>query len=244
MIIDIDITFHCLQTRHNEWLLASREQANGHKTTIYFVILLIGLYYLCRTETQSDGSQIIIEFNYDKLSKFRQLYLFMQSTIPALLHLPVPNEKVHQAPLPNTMDINIGPLRIRQLRTKQKDCETDIPFINCYHMIYDDETAEKGDMNSSESWAKYTSASTNKIDYKTKGGLSDYDGGGYVLDLYTHNTTVEYIKLLFQKLLQAQFLGESTRAIIISHTSYSPSIDMFMDTVIVIYIYIYILIYI
>ena len=141
--------------------------------------------------------------------------------------------------------MNMGPVRIRQMRTKQKEC-LGKSLQQCYYSEYNEDTRETRDIgDGSESWNKFRTAEENKINLVLNGKVGKYDGSGYVQDFYVPPTNRSIYHQVIRKYMskESAYFSPAVRAIVMTTTTYYLSLDLWESVTIVnIYIYIYVVI--
>lgn len=119
-----------------------------------------------------------------------------------------------------------GNLRIRQVKTKIKDCTKGYETsLTCYEFDYNSNTKETSGKNKNNTWENYHS------DLKGPkviiGEMGTYDNSGYYIDFY-NETTVNEFQSTYQDVIDSNWLNPSTRAILITCNVYLPNSKQFV----------------
>ncbi|CAG9316204.1 unnamed protein product [Blepharisma stoltei] len=129
----------------------------------------------------------------------------------------------------------VGPVRIRQVRTKEMDCPEasnwDISSnFTCYHQAYTSSTKYTENIEGkTDSWNVYQSASETGIDWNFDGEFSSYDGSGYIYDSWPSNTTKEQFINSYMALKAANWIWLETRGLFLSFNLYAPTYEKFIS---------------
>ena len=131
----------------------------------------------------------------------------------------------------------VGPVRFRQVRTKQTDCtrkdEPSLEGFQCYFTEYSQETKETEPIGKAN-YQVYRSEEESQVRYQYEGEFSKYDGSGYIIDFNPKNTTIEqFISFWNQEVIQKKWLNVPSRALIITCNFYSKTNDKFVPLLIV-----------
>ena len=158
----------------------------------------------------------------DKMSSFKDLSFFFSSTLPAAFF---PGFSIASGLPRLEVPMLIGPLRLRQLRSRETDCPSSLTNDTCY-LEYSVDSRETGDLISGViPWKYFRSERETKISSTIWGKVSNYDGSGYLIDVYS-NATVEDIRSMWYSMEAAGWLDPSVRALICSVVGYEPSTDL------------------
>ena len=130
----------------------------------------------------------------------------------------------------------VGPLVMRQGRSKQKDCLRDDLSFNktlakCYYKnVQGSEKLTSSIYVGTEAWRSYHSSTDFKNSFAGKFG--EYDTSGYVQEFEQEN--YEDFQSEFKKMIDNNWIAESTRVIFISANLYQPTYDLWVIVAIVI----------
>lgn len=206
----IIVVFNILALEYRrEPSVAFQTQAGAH----YFVLSSFGFeYFPLRTNFFSIGSE-------------HSLNDFFLIAFPTYMFAPI-------ADMTGNFD-NINVVRIRQVRTKEKDCEYSDKYnlqnFKCYYPTYSDSTKETEPIAStSAQWANYQSASETDVAFTYVGEFSDYDGSGYVLDVPYDINMYDFIDQ-YSEMLNQGWMSPATRAIFLTYTRFLPSVNSWVD---------------
>lgn len=158
----------------------------------------------------------------EKLSSFKDLSFFFSSTLPAAFF---PGFSIASGMPRLEVPMIIGPLRLRQLRSRATECPSSLTNYTCY-LEYSAASRETGDLISGVvPWKYFRSDTETKISSTIWGKVSDYDGSGYLIDVYS-NATVEDFRQMWYSMEAGGWLDPSVRALICSVVGYEPSTDL------------------
>ena len=115
----------------------------------------------------------------------------------------------------------IGPLRIRTLRSRTTTCPSSYTSSVCY-LEYSQSNQQTSDLPAGfPPWRTFRSESETGISSVIQGKVSEYDGSGYIMDVF--NTTAEEFRQLWYSMQQGHYLDSSVRALICSAVGFEPA---------------------
>lgn len=133
----------------------------------------------------------------------------------------------------------VGPVRLRQMRTKTTDCvqkdNLDLGDYKCYYPTYTPSTQSESSINEgNQSWENFNDIDDTDIVSILDGYISEYDGSGYFFDAKPNLMTQSQFKTAMQLLKDTNWIDNSTRALAITANIYIRSADTWI-TVLVLY---------
>lgn len=133
----------------------------------------------------------------------------------------------------NRIYVPVEPLRIRFLRTTQKDCGENVFQVSnpvCYNSEYNSDTANTFNTALQHYYtASENDISTTVISKQIHGEFSSYDGSGFTWDFLS--TVSDTYQSIFTT---SSLYSDDLRAVIINMNHYSPNYDYWLTTQIVI----------